>query len=198
MFCSDECLLSARKGQHGASCAALLRYHELKESLNIPNVMFTNLSRVIDFVATFGIQQLLDFPTQAPSNDLLGQYMGLCWHRTDQEPRITAMCAKIICHCFPLSDEEVEKVAPLCCRMVLIDQANTYSIEHALLLPGDAMETSHVAYATYLGAALMNHSCDPNVVSSFHLKTLALRVTRPVAKGEQLFNRYDNRLQNCA
>jgi hypothetical protein len=190
MFCSDDCLVSARKGQHGASCAALLRFHELKESLNLSDATFTNFSRVIDFVSTFGTQQLLDFPSsQAPSNDLLGRYMDLCWHRSDQEPRITAMCAKIVSHCFQLSEEEVEKVAPLCCRMVLIDQANTYSIEHAMLLPGDAMETSHIAYATYLGAALMNHSCDPNVVSSFHLKTLVLRVTRPVAKGEQLFNR---------
>lgn len=190
MFCSDQCLHSALEGQHGAACAALVRYHELKETLNLSDDMFATISRVIDFVSTFGVQQLLNFSSQAHSNSLLCRFLDLCWHPTHQEPRITAMCAKIVSYCFQLGDEEVQKVAPLCCRMVLIAQANSYSIEHALLLPGNAMETRHVAYATYLGASLLNHSCDPNVVSSFHLKTIALRVTRPVAKGEQLFNRY--------
>jgi SET domain len=191
MFCSDECLRAAMEGQHGAACTALVRYQELKEALNLSDAMFANFSRVIDFVSTFGVHQLLDYSGRGADSTKLARYLDLCWHRTDQEPRIAAVCAKIVGHCFQLCEQEVQKVAPLCCRMVLIDQANSYSIEHALLLPGDAMETRHVAYATYLGAALMNHSCDPNVVSSFHLKSLALRVTRPVAKGEQLFNRYD-------
>jgi hypothetical protein len=179
----------AMEGQHGVACAALVRYHELKETLNLSDVMFANMSRIIDFVATFGTKQLLEFPSQSHRKDLLGRVLDLCWHRTNQEPRIIAMCAAIVRHCFQLGDEGVDKVAPLCCRMLLIDQANSYSIEHALLLLGNAMETRHVAYATYPGASLLNHSCDPNVVSAFHLKTVAMRVTRPVAKGEQLFNR---------
>jgi SET domain len=190
MFFSDGCLNLAMEGQHCVACAALVRYQELKETLNLSDVMAANMSRVIDFVSTFGIQQLLEFPGQTHSTDLLARVLDLCWHRTDQEPRITAMCAAIVRHCFQLSDEEVDKVAPLCCRMLLIDQANSYSIEHTLLLPGGAMETRHIAYATFSGASLLNHSCDPNIVYAFHLKTVAMRVTRPVAKGEQLFNRY--------
>lgn len=190
MFCSEACQHAALAGPHGVACAALVRYQELKDTLNLSEAMCANLSRVIDFVSTFGVQQLLDFPSGTHSNDLLGRVLDLCWHRTDQEPRITLTCAVIVGHCFQLDQAEAKRVAPLCCRMLLIDQANSYSIEQTLLLPGGAMEIRHVAYATYPGASLLNHSCDPNVVSAFHLKSVAMRVTRPVAKGEQLFNRY--------
>ncbi|XP_064601173.1 SET and MYND domain-containing protein 4-like [Liolophura sinensis] len=47
-----------------------------------------------------------------------------------------------------------------------------------------------VATAIYPTASLMNHSCDPTIISSFHRDTLVVRSVKAVPKGREIFNCY--------
>ncbi|XP_064634402.1 SET and MYND domain-containing protein 4-like isoform X2 [Lineus longissimus] len=47
-----------------------------------------------------------------------------------------------------------------------------------------------IATAIYPTASLMNHSCKPNIISSFHNDMLVVRATREIPKGEQVYNCY--------
>ncbi|KAK3103783.1 hypothetical protein FSP39_021868 [Pinctada imbricata] len=47
-----------------------------------------------------------------------------------------------------------------------------------------------VATAIYPTASLMNHSCDPTIISSFHKDTLVVRAIKDVKKGEEIYNCY--------
>ena len=47
-----------------------------------------------------------------------------------------------------------------------------------------------VATAIYPTASLMNHSCDPTILSSFHKDTLVVRAVKDVKAGEEIFNCY--------
>lgn len=46
--------------------------------------------------------------------------------------------------------------------------------------------TGEVGCGLYLEAAAANHSCNPNAAQSFSGKTLSLRCTRPIRKGEEI------------
>ncbi|XP_052802210.1 SET and MYND domain-containing protein 4-like [Mya arenaria] len=57
---------------------------------------------------------------------------------------------------------------------------------------GTVEESSQVRVATaiYPTASLMNHSCDPTIISSFHKDTLVVRSVKHVPKGGEIFNCY--------
>jgi SET domain-containing protein len=53
------------------------------------------------------------------------------------------------------------------------------------------IEANSFGVGTFLVSNLVNHSCLPNVDKSFHQTTnIALRVCRPIKKGEQIFDSY--------
>ncbi|RUS82695.1 hypothetical protein EGW08_009532 [Elysia chlorotica] len=52
------------------------------------------------------------------------------------------------------------------------------------------VEQTRVATAIYPTASLMNHSCDPTIVSSFIGKTLVVRTLKDVSEGDEIFNCY--------
>lgn len=52
------------------------------------------------------------------------------------------------------------------------------------------MSDARLGTAIYPTASLLNHSCDPNILSSFLNETLVVRCTRPIKKGEQIYNCY--------
>ncbi|KAK3785885.1 hypothetical protein RRG08_007816 [Elysia crispata] len=51
-------------------------------------------------------------------------------------------------------------------------------------------EQTRVATAIYPTASLMNHACDPTIVSSFIDKTLVVRTLKDVAEGDEIYNCY--------
>ncbi|CAB3379681.1 Hypothetical predicted protein [Cloeon dipterum] len=154
--------------------------------------------RVIDLISSFGIDTLIAFDPEKDSKSVLGRLLDLCFHRVEQEEQLKRACAFVIRHCYQLDDEQViQKLADLSYRVILIDKANSYSIEEPIFDSRSAeFEIKIIAYGTYPSASLMNHSCDPNVVSAFLRKTMVIRAVRPIAKGEQVFNRYCNSFYN--
>ncbi|ESO83273.1 hypothetical protein LOTGIDRAFT_169490 [Lottia gigantea] len=54
------------------------------------------------------------------------------------------------------------------------------------------LDTSQVRIATaiYPTASLMNHSCDPTIISSFHGDTLIVKSVKKVLEGEEIYNCY--------
>ncbi len=47
-----------------------------------------------------------------------------------------------------------------------------------------------LATAIYPAASMMNHSCDPTVINSFHNRRLIVRAIKPVTSGGEVFNCY--------
>ncbi|XP_065336903.1 SET and MYND domain-containing protein 4-like [Cloeon dipterum] len=199
-FCSDECKSASTAGVHSmANCTAMSRFNsDLQTVMNLSETIFSTFSRIIDLISSFGIDTLIAFDPEKDSKSLLGRLLDLCFHRVEQEEQLKRACAFVIRHCYQLDDEQViQKLADLSYRVILIDKANSYSIEEPIFDSRSAeFEIKIIAYGTYPSASLMNHSCDPNVVSSFHRKTMVIRAVRPIAKGEQVFNRYCNSFYN--
>ncbi|XP_059490451.1 SET and MYND domain-containing protein 4-like [Neocloeon triangulifer] len=197
-FCSDDCKTAALSAIHGRACSALSRFDtNLQATLNLSETIFLTFSRVIDFVSTFGIEKLGNFDSETDKS-ALGSLLNLCYHRVEQEESLKSVCASIIRHCFQVEDEElVAKLAELSYRILLINKANSYSIEEPVFhAKSGEFEMRNIAYGTYTMASLMNHSCDPNVVPTFHRKTMVVRALRPILEGEQIFNRYCNSFYN--
>ncbi|KAK7604157.1 hypothetical protein V9T40_004430 [Parthenolecanium corni] len=59
-------------------------------------------------------------------------------------------------------------------------------------LDEDSLETCLETFSTglYPSAAMMNHSCDPNIITSFRYNTLIVRAGQQIKKGEEIFNCY--------
>ncbi|XP_041367336.1 SET and MYND domain-containing protein 4-like isoform X2 [Gigantopelta aegis] len=54
----------------------------------------------------------------------------------------------------------------------------------------DTKSQVRIATAIYPTASLMNHACDPTIISSFHKDVLVIRAVKPVVAGEEIFNCY--------
>ncbi|XP_050410787.1 SET and MYND domain-containing protein 4 [Patella vulgata] len=67
-------------------------------------------------------------------------------------------------------------------------QASFDSLSSSTLV--DEMSQVRVATAIYPTASLMNHSCDPTIISSFQGDLLVVRAVKNVEKGEEIFNCY--------
>ncbi|XP_067144261.1 SET and MYND domain-containing protein 4-like [Centruroides vittatus] len=55
-----------------------------------------------------------------------------------------------------------------------------------------------IATAIYPTASLMNHACDPTIISSFHKNTLIIRVVKDVPTGAEIFNCYGPHFRRMA
>lgn len=51
-------------------------------------------------------------------------------------------------------------------------------------------EQRRIATAIYPGASMMNHSCDPSVINSFHNNRLIVRAIKAVSRDGEIFNCY--------
>ncbi|XP_023931505.1 SET and MYND domain-containing protein 4 [Lingula anatina] len=93
------------------------------------------------------------------------------------------------------SDDEVyigglllRHVLQLICNAHAITELQTSSLSTESLV--DSLSQVRIATAIYPTASLMNHSCDPTIISSFQNDILIVKATKDVEKGEEIFNCY--------
>nr|CAD7411047.1 unnamed protein product [Timema poppensis] len=55
-----------------------------------------------------------------------------------------------------------------------------------------------VATAIYPSASMMNHSCDPNIINSFHNQYLIVRACKDIPKGHEVYNCYGPHFRRMA
>ncbi|XP_022244902.1 SET and MYND domain-containing protein 4-like isoform X2 [Limulus polyphemus] len=78
-------------------------------------------------------------------------------------------------------------IQQLVCNASAITQLQTFQAENETVL----MEKQvRVATAFYPSSSLMNHSCDPNIITSFHKDKLIVRVVKKVSPGGEVYNCY--------
>ncbi|XP_059157289.1 SET and MYND domain-containing protein 4-like [Physella acuta] len=90
---------------------------------------------------------------------------------------------------------EVLNIGGLLLRHILQLVCNAHAITTLQAGPGSdsrTLDTEQVRIATaiYPTASLMNHSCDPTIISSFVGDVLVVRTVKDVPKGEEIFNCY--------
>ena len=95
----------------------------------------------------------------------------------------------------PSSQNTKLLIGGLLCRHMLQIVSNAHAITELHYTNGSLPEISEqeqvrIATAIYPTASLMNHSCEPTIVSSFVKNTLIVRVVRPVKAGEEIFSCY--------
>ncbi|CAL7948204.1 unnamed protein product [Xylocopa violacea] len=74
----------------------------------------------------------------------------------------------------------------------LIGNAHAITKPNALLRKDDSpmVEEDIVATGIYCSASMMNHSCDPNIITMFVDQYMVVRASRDILKNEEIFNCY--------
>jgi hypothetical protein len=128
LYCSSECAAEAETS-HTRVCEALKRFQGLKYTLNLSVNMANNLSRIFDFISGFGVERILAY--KEGEDSLLGRVLDLISHPSEQTQKMSTMNSLVVGHCFPhLTDQDaLAKLTELGLKMLLIDRANSYSLE---------------------------------------------------------------------
>ncbi|XP_060575894.1 SET and MYND domain-containing protein 4-like [Ruditapes philippinarum] len=215
-YCSPDCETSSWNVYHHVEC----RYLQLLHSVGIAHlslriILVAGLKYLLDFKAEQNTIKVKDTMGLDENGQYTGNYQpvyNLMTHCEDmtvedlfQYTMTAELLLKILQHSGWLgnksgltdrTDEESCIIGGLLLRHILQLVCNAHAITELQCnqQTNDSIveEKSQVRIATaiYPTASLMNHSCDPTIISSFCKNILVVRAVKDVKTGEEIFNCY--------
>lgn len=185
LYCDEECREKSYNSFHKWECNG----RPLLHSLGVGHLAFKTVLLAVQNIDSSRYKQVDELVTHlvnVPTYDIL-QYA------------LTATvlilylekCTDFLTHCPAFTIEDIgfrllRHIIQIICNAFAIKKSSVNSYELTWL------ELSQITYATglYPSAAMMNHSCGPNIVTSFYNNLLVVRANKRIEKGEEVFNCY--------
>ncbi|XP_067655261.1 SET and MYND domain-containing protein 4-like [Haliotis asinina] len=213
LYCSVECRDAAWAMHHGVEC----QYQDLLSSVGIAHLSLRIiLTAGLKFLLAFSDQDrdcvIRGLPGGPKYQRDYQAVHDLLTHEQDMEAEDLFQYSLTACLLLrvlidagwfpdgvPLDDQLTDSmmcigsfllrhILQLVCNAHAITELQVSQVADSDLV--DSKSQVRVATAIYPTASLMNHSCDPTIISSFQRDVLVVRSVKDVADGQEIFNCY--------